>query len=36
MTLRFEKHSDCKVTGIIEDLPPNTDFPLPSWYPMLP
>jgi len=27
MTLRLEKSFDCKVTGIIEDLPPNTDFP---------
>lgn len=27
MTLRFEKKFDCKVTGIIEDLPSNTDFP---------
>lgn len=27
MTLRIEKQAECKVTGIIEDLPPNTDFP---------
>ena len=27
-TLRFQMQWDCKVTGIIEDLPPNTDFPL--------
>jgi putative ABC transport system permease protein len=27
MTLKFEKEADCKVTGVIEDLPPNTDFP---------
>lgn len=27
MTLKFEKQADCKVTGIIEDLPPNTDLP---------
>lgn len=26
-TLRFQKRYDCKVTGVIEDLPPNTDFP---------
>jgi putative ABC transport system permease protein len=26
-TLRFQKKYDCKVTGVIEDLPPNTDFP---------
>ena len=27
-TLRLEKKFDCKVTGIVEDLPANTDFPL--------
>jgi len=27
-TLRFQRRWDCKVTGIIEDLPPNSDFPL--------
>jgi putative ABC transport system permease protein len=27
MTLRLEHDADCKVTGIVEDLPPNTDFP---------
>ena len=27
MTLKFERRFDCKVTGVIEDLPPNTDFP---------
>jgi putative ABC transport system permease protein len=27
MTMRFEKKIDCKVTGVIEDFPPNTDFP---------
>jgi ABC-type antimicrobial peptide transport system permease subunit len=26
-TLRFEKKFDCKVTGVVEDLPSNTDFP---------
>ena len=26
-TLRFQKKYDCKVTGVITDLPPNTDFP---------
>lgn len=26
-TLRFQKKYDCKITGVIEDLPPNTDFP---------
>jgi ABC-type antimicrobial peptide transport system permease subunit len=26
-TLRFQKKIDCKVTGIIEDFPHNTDFP---------
>lgn len=27
-TLRFQRRTDCKVTGVIEDLPANTDFPL--------
>ncbi|MBA4056409.1 MAG: hypothetical protein C0490_16965, partial [Marivirga sp.] len=27
-TLRFQKQWDCKVTGIVEDLPHNTDFPI--------
>lgn len=27
MILKMEKEADCKVTGIIEDLPPNTDLP---------
>lgn len=27
MTIKLEKDADCKVTGVIEDLPPNTDFP---------
>ncbi len=26
-TLRFEKKFDCKVTGVVEDLPANSDFP---------
>lgn len=26
-TLRFQKKYDCKITGVIEDLPPNSDFP---------
>jgi putative ABC transport system permease protein len=26
-TLQFQKKYDCKVTGVIEDFPPNTDFP---------
>jgi putative ABC transport system permease protein len=26
-TLRFEKQFDCKVTGVVEDLPANSDFP---------
>jgi putative ABC transport system permease protein len=26
-TLRFQKKYDCKITGVITDLPPNTDFP---------
>lgn len=26
-TLRFQKKFDCKITGIIDDLPSNTDFP---------
>lgn len=26
-TLRFQQRIDCKVTGVIEDLPANTDFP---------
>lgn len=26
-TLRFEKEADCKVTGVISDMPANTDFP---------
>lgn len=25
--VKFEKKVDCKVTGVVEDLPPNTDFP---------
>lgn len=27
-TIRLQKQWDCKVTGIVEDLPPNTDFPI--------
>ncbi|MBT1699025.1 ABC transporter permease [Fulvivirgaceae bacterium PWU4] len=27
MILKMEREADCKVTGIIEDLPPNTDLP---------
>lgn len=27
-TLQLQKKWDCKVTGVIEDFPPNTDFPL--------
>lgn len=26
-TLRLQKKYDCKITGVIEDFPPNTDFP---------
>src|SRR5688500_9211911 len=26
-TLQFQKRWDCKITGVIEDLPPNSDFP---------
>jgi putative ABC transport system permease protein len=26
-TLKFQRKHDCKVTGVIEDFPPNTDFP---------
>lgn len=30
-TLRFQKQWDCKVTGVVEDLPPNTDFPITTF-----
>ena len=30
-TLKFQRKLDCKVTGVIEDLPPNTDLPFTTF-----
>ncbi len=31
-TLKLQHRQDCKVTGVIEDFPPNTDFPLTALF----